>query len=101
MDQLLLVVLSGIASGAVYGLIGLGLVIIYQATDVVNFALASMATMALYFASTVQGSGAPALVGLLAAVVVAAVGGVLVREAIIRPLGPGRIFAALVVTMGL
>ena len=41
MDHLMLVLVSGIASGAVYGLMGLGLVIIYRATDVVNFALAS------------------------------------------------------------
>ena len=44
MDQFLLVLVSGLASGAVYGLMGLGLVIIYRATDVVNFALASLAT---------------------------------------------------------
>jgi branched-chain amino acid transport system permease protein len=101
MTQLLLSIVSGIASGAVYGLIGLGLVIIYQATDVVNFGLASMATMALYLASTLQGSGAGALGGLAVAVAVAAIGGVLVRELLIRPLGPGQMFAALVVTMGL
>ena len=49
-DQFLLVLVSGLASGAVYGLMGLGLVIIYRATDVVNFALASLATVGLYAA---------------------------------------------------
>ncbi|MFD1048979.1 hypothetical protein ACFQ1S_27300 [Kibdelosporangium lantanae] len=52
MDQLLLVLVSGIASGAIYGLMGLGLVIVYRATDVVNFALASLATLGLYAAIT-------------------------------------------------
>jgi branched-chain amino acid transport system permease protein len=99
-DQLFLVVLSGIASGAVYGLMGLGLVIIYRATDVVNFALASVATLAIYVALTVDRGGAGVVVGLFAAVVVAAVAGVVVREAVIRPLGPGQLFSALVVTMG-
>jgi branched-chain amino acid transport system permease protein len=100
MDQLLLVVLSGIASGSVYGLMGLGLVIIYRATDVVNFALATMATMAIYVAFTLQRHGVGVVVGLVAAVLVAAVAGVVLRETVIRPLGTGQLFSALVVTMG-
>jgi branched-chain amino acid transport system permease protein len=100
MDQLLLVILSGIASGSVYGLMGLGLVIIYRATDVVNFALASMATLAIYVAFTIQRHGLGVVVGLVAAVVVAAVAGVVLRETVIRPLGQGQLFSALVVTMG-
>jgi branched-chain amino acid transport system permease protein len=99
-DQLFLVVLSGIASGSVYGLMGLGLVIIYRATDVVNFAIASMATMAIYVAFTLEGAGAGVVVAIVAAVVVASLGGVVVREVVIRPLGPGQLFSALVVTMG-
>ena len=97
MDQLLLVLVSGIASGAIYGLMGLGLVIVYRATDVVNFALASLATIGLYAAITFHDNGAAVLVG---AVVVTVVAGLLVREVVIRPLGQGRLFAALVVTMG-
>jgi len=96
-DQLLLVLVSGIASGAIYGLMGLGLVIVYRATDVVNFALASLATIGLYAAITFHDNGAAVLVG---AVVVTVVAGLLVREVVIRPLGQGRLFAALVVTMG-
>jgi branched-chain amino acid transport system permease protein len=101
MSQFLLSIISGIASGAVYGLIGLGLVIIYQATDVVNFGLASMATASLYVASTMQARGWGGYAGLLVAIVVAVVVGLVVREVLIRPLGPGQVFSALVVTMGL
>jgi branched-chain amino acid transport system permease protein len=99
-SQFMLSVISGIASGAVYGLIGLGLVIIYQATDVVNFAMASMATAALYVASTMQSRGWGGYPALLIAIGVAVVAGLVVREVLIRPLGPGQVFAALVVTMG-
>jgi branched-chain amino acid transport system permease protein len=99
-DQFFLVVLSGIASGSVYGLMGLGLVIIYRATDVVNFALASMATMAIYVAFTVEDRGAGVVLGLVAAVIFASFSGVVVREVVIRPLGQGQLFSALVVTMG-
>lgn len=99
MDHLLLVVISGIASGAVYGLMGLGLVIIYRATDVVNFALASMATFAVYVALMCADNGWGVVGGLVAAVVTAVVLGLVVREAVIRPLGSGQLFAALVMTM--
>jgi branched-chain amino acid transport system permease protein len=100
-SQFLLSVISGIASGAVYGLIGLGLVIIYQATDVVHFGMASMATAALYVASTMQARGFGGYGALLVAVGVAVLAGLIVREVLIRPLGSGQVFAALVVTMGL
>jgi branched-chain amino acid transport system permease protein len=99
-DQLFLVLVSGVASGAVYGLMGLGLVIIYRATDVVNFALASLATFGLYVALTFQDSGVAVLVGVLAAVAATVVAGLLIREVIIRPLGQGQLFAALVLMMG-
>jgi branched-chain amino acid transport system permease protein len=100
-NQLLVVLLSGVASGAVYGLMGLGLVIIYRATDVVNFALASIATAGIYFALTLYNSHLPLTVAVLVAAVAAALGAVLARELLIRPLGPGQLFPALVVTMGL
>lgn len=99
-DQFLLVLVSGIASGAIYGLMGLGLVIIYRATDVVNFAIASLATLGLYVAISVRASGVAMVVGVLAAIVVTALAGVVVRETVIRPLGQGQLFSALVVTMG-
>ncbi|WP_406431336.1 branched-chain amino acid ABC transporter permease [Streptomyces sp. NBC_00631] len=100
MSQFLLVLVSGVASGAVYGLLGLGLVIIYRATDVVNFAMASLATLGLYVAVSLHDRGVATAFGLLAAVAVTVAAGLLVREAVIRPLGQGQLFSALVVTMG-
>jgi len=99
-DQLFLVLVSGVASGAVYGLMGLGLVIIYRATDVVNFALASLATLGLYVAVTVQDNGIAVVVGVAAAVAATVIAGLLIREAVVRPLGQGQLFAALVLMMG-
>ncbi|WP_460062277.1 branched-chain amino acid ABC transporter permease [Streptomyces sp. YKOK-I1] len=100
MSQFLLVLVSGVASGAVYGLMGLGLVIIYRATDVVNFAMASLATLGLYVAVSLHDRGVATVLGLLAAITVTVAAGLLVRETVIRPLGQGQLFSALVVTMG-
>lgn len=101
MDQFLLVLVSGLASGAVYGLMGLGLVIIYRATDVVNFALASLATVGLYAALALYDSGLPLLLAAVAAIVVTTAVGLAARETVIRPLAQGELLSALVMTMGL
>ncbi|MFI6435324.1 branched-chain amino acid ABC transporter permease [Streptomyces sp. NPDC050759] len=100
MDQFLLILVSGLASGAVYGLMGLGLVIIYRATDVVNFALASLATIGLYAALALNERGWPLLLAAAAAIVTTAAVGLVAREAVIRPLAQGELLSALVMTMG-
>jgi branched-chain amino acid transport system permease protein len=100
-DQLLITLIGGIANGAVYGLIGLGLVIIFRSTDVMNFALATMAAMAAYVALSLNDAGVPLIIAGFLAVAFAGLSGLAVREVLIRPLGQGRLFAALVVTMGL
>ncbi|WP_328334819.1 MULTISPECIES: branched-chain amino acid ABC transporter permease [unclassified Streptomyces] len=99
MDQFLLVLVSGLASGAVYGLMGLGLVIIYRATDVVNFALASLTTIGLYAALTLYDRGLPLILAAGAAIVVTAAVGLAARETVIRPLAHGELLSALVMTM--
>jgi branched-chain amino acid transport system permease protein len=99
-DQFLLILVSGLASGAVYGLMGLGLVIIYRATDVVNFALASLATVGLYAALALNERGLPLLLAAVAAIVTTATVGLVAREAVIRPLAQGELLSALVMTMG-
>ncbi|MEW2625657.1 branched-chain amino acid ABC transporter permease [Streptomyces sp. NPDC048106] len=101
MDQFLLVLVSGLASGAVYGLMGLGLVIIYRATDVVNFALASLTTIGLYAALTLYDRGWPVLPTAVVAIGVTVVVGLTARETVIRPLAQGELLSALVMTMGL
>lgn len=100
MDQLFVVLLSGIASGAVYGLLGLSMVIIYRATDVFNFATASLGILCVYLAITFLGWGWGMAIAVPLALLLIALGGVAIRETVIRPLGGGQLFGALVVTMG-
>lgn len=101
MDEVVTVLLTGVSNGAVYGLLGLGLVIIFQSTDVVNFAMVSLATIAIYIGLAFVDAGVPVVLGLLLALAAAAAIALLVRETAIRPIGDGRLFAALVVTMGI
>lgn len=100
MNDLLSVMFSGFVSGSVYALLGLSLVIIFRATDVVNFAIGDIATVGVYVAITVIGLGLPVIVALPVTFLVAGVIGVAVERFIIRPLGTGSMFSALIITMG-
>jgi len=76
---LLQAVVTGTATGAVYGLVGLGYSLVYRMSGVLNFAQGDLVTAGVYgFLLVVGGGGAVALVGLppalLAAGVVAAIG---------------------------
>ena len=51
--------LAGIAAGGIYGSLALALVMIYQATDVVNFAQGEMAMFSTYLAWTFINAGFP------------------------------------------
>ena len=52
MDIFLQQVVSGLATGGIYGSLALALVMIYQATDVVNYAQGEMAMFSTYLAWT-------------------------------------------------
>jgi branched-chain amino acid transport system permease protein len=79
--------LSGLAIGSIYALIGLGLVLIHKATDVVNFAQGEMAmfmTFIAYFLLTSQKM--PLWSVFLVAPILGALLSGIVAQAIMRPL---------------
>ena len=51
--------ISGLATGGIYGSLALALVMIYQATDVVNYAQGEMAMFSTYLAWTMINAGLP------------------------------------------
>ena len=57
MDELLHQLASGIALGGVYAIMALALVMIYQATQLINFAQGEMAMFSTYFAWRLLDSG--------------------------------------------
>src|SRR5687768_15092980 len=61
----------GIITGAAYGLLGLGLVLIYKSSGVFNFAQGEFGTVAIYALYLLHSSGVPYLFALLGALVVA------------------------------
>ena len=100
MHDLLSVIFSGLVSGSLFALLGLSIVIIFRATDVVNFAIGDIATIGVYVAMTVISLGVPVIAALPVTFLVAGIIGVGVERFMIRPLGPGNMFSALIITMG-
>ena len=57
MHQFLQQIFSGLAAGAIYASVALALVMIYRATDLVNFAQGEMAMFSTYIAWTLVNAG--------------------------------------------
>lgn len=102
MNEFLQQLVSGIAVGCVYALVALGFVLIYKATDIVNFAHGEVmmigAFMGLTFIDILHW---PYWLGLLAAIVVMTAFGTLLNQFLLRPLAGQGVLAVIVVTLGL
>lgn len=93
---------SGIALGCVYGLIALGFVLIYKATEVVNFAQGDLMMLGGFFAYTYIGIlGFGYWWGFLLAVLSMGVVGMLVERLLVRPILGFPQFAIVMATIGL
>ena len=94
-------VISGLATGGIYGSVALALVMIYQATDVVNYAQGELAMFSTYLAWTMINAGMPYWVAFFATLALSFVGGVLVERVIIRPVENKPILSIVIVCIGL
>ena len=85
--EVLQLLISGISQGCVYGLIALGFVLIYKATEMVNFAQGDMMMLGAYVAFTyINLAGMPFYLGFIATVVTMALIGVLIERTVLRPM---------------
>jgi len=100
-DAVLQQVLSGIATGGIYASLALALVMIYQATHLVNFAQGEMAMFATYIAWSLINAGMPYWPAFLLTVVIAFALGVLVERLIIRPVENAPVLSVVVVFIAL
>jgi branched-chain amino acid transport system permease protein len=95
-------VVSGLASGGVYALLALALVIIHRSTGVINFAQGELATLSAYVCWALIALHGwrywPAFVATLA---ISFVGGVGIHRLVIRPVERGSLLRIVIVTIGL
>ena len=93
---------SGIALGCVYGLIALGFVLIYKATEVVNFAQGDLMMLGGFFAYTyIALLGFGYWSGFALAVLTMGVVGMLIERLLVRPILGFPQFAIVMATIGL
>jgi branched-chain amino acid transport system permease protein len=94
-------VLSGLATGGIYASVALALVMIYQATHLVNFAQGEMAMFSTYIAWSLVNAGMPYWAAFLLTVAISFAGGVVIERVIIRPVEKGSVLSVVVVFIGL
>lgn len=100
MAELLQYLLSGVTVGAAYALVALGFVIIYNASEVVNFAqgeFVMLGGMVTFFAAQ---AGVPLPLAALLAIVVTAVIGVLLNKLAIERAGGAPVVSLIIITIG-
>jgi branched-chain amino acid transport system permease protein len=101
MAQFLQQVVSGLASGAIYASLALALVLIYRATDVINFAQGEMATFTTYVAWSLMNHGLSYWPAFVLTLGIAFAGGVAVERVVIRPVERKAEIVVVIVTIGL
>jgi branched-chain amino acid transport system permease protein len=101
MNQLLQQIFSGLAAGGIYASLALALVMIYRATELVNFAQGQMAMFSTYIAWSLIDAGLPYWEAFFLTIAVSFAGGVLIERFIIRPVENAPVLAAVIVFIAL
>src|SRR5467141_809703 len=101
MDAFLHQVLAGLATGGIYASLALALVMIYQATHLVNFAQGEMAMFSTYIAWSLINAGMPYWPAFLLTVGIAFILGILIERIVIRPVENAPVLVVVVVFIGL
>jgi branched-chain amino acid transport system permease protein len=102
MNLFLELVSTGLVSGAAYGLIAMGLALIYKSTGVVNFAQGELVMLTAYIAFSISSAFGLSFVPLMALVIpISMFVGLVLERIFIRPMLGEPVFAIIMVTIGL
>ena len=98
--EILQLTIAGVAIGCIYALIALGFVLIYKATEVVNFAQGDVMMLGAFVAFTFAGLWQfPFWLAVIFAIAALAVVGALFNRLLLRPIIGQPAFAAVMVTL--
>jgi branched-chain amino acid transport system permease protein len=102
LNYLLQLFVSGLSVGSVYAVIGIGFVVIYKATKILNFAHGEILMIAAYFCLVlVESLHLNFLIAFLLTLVFCAMIGLMVERFIFRPMIGEPVFAVVMITLGL
>ena len=100
--QFLQLVIGGIAQGCIYGLIALGFVLIYKATETVSFAQGELMMLGAFFGlAAMTLMGFPFWLAVPCAIAGMAVFGLVLETAVIRPILGQPAFSIVMLTIGI
>jgi len=94
-------VVSGLASGGIYGSLALAIVLIYRATGVLNFAQGELATLSAFVCWALMDHGWAFWPAFAATIALSFGGGVLLQQTVIRPVQGGPLLGVVILTIGL
>jgi branched-chain amino acid transport system permease protein len=94
-------VVDGLSTGSIYGAIALAIVLVNQATGLINFAQGGMAVLAAYVAWWLTTHSVPLVLAIVASILFALVLGAVVERWLMRRFEGGDPDTAVVVTIGL
>ena len=101
LNQVLQLLLAGVAQGCVYALVALGFVLIYKATETVNFAQGDLMMLGAFFALTAGVIwGWPYWATIVFAVAAMALVGMLIERVVLRPVLGQPAFTVVMITIG-
>jgi branched-chain amino acid transport system permease protein len=80
------ILISGISVGCIYGLIGIGFCVIYNASGIVNFAQGAFVMLGGIVTHMLMQLGVPILAAAIVSVAFGAILGIVVERAVVRPL---------------
>jgi branched-chain amino acid transport system permease protein len=94
-------VVSGLASGGIYGLLALAIVLISRATGVLHFAQGEMATLSAFVCWALMDHGWSFWPAFGATLLLSFAGGAAIQSFVIRPIQNGPVLGIVILTIGL
>jgi branched-chain amino acid transport system permease protein len=101
MGTFIQLVVDGLSTGSIYAALALAIVLVNQATGLINFAQGGLAVLSAYVAYAFVQLGLPLIAGIILAVLISFVIGALVERFLVRRFERGDPDTAVVVTIGL
>ncbi|MFG1191809.1 branched-chain amino acid ABC transporter permease [Xanthobacter flavus] len=98
---MLQLIVAGLAVGSVYGLIALGIVLIYKCSGVVNFAQGGYAMLGAFFTYALSTAGLPSAAALVVSILLMGLVGALTQTLILRPMLKAPVVAVMMATLGI
>lgn len=99
-DQLLQYLITGVSVGMVYGLVGLGLTIIFNATGIINFAQGEFVMLGGMGAVAFAALGVPLWAAVVLAVVAVTIAALVMERLAVYPLRGGSVITLIIATIG-